>query len=275
MPISLGEEIANQGWRTGSVISHDMVPRITDNLTHAGGPHALVGDDDWLVVASQTCDLVAKTLDQEPFVEVLHCRPIRKLRSQHKDLRSTRVLDFKPNREEHPQILLSAHAARDHFYIPRELLRLSPPDAARRLDAISTRRLLVWFALRYSRPAWPDEFVRRIGDKKRDLEASVELLKDDIAEVRISIVEKDEELPEGVGYHVAIFFVVDERIWDAEPDCREHVNAAYAKFIGVLGRCGGVEIDTDNSGVFSGGEFTWQVTRLSDEWNYANLSHYD
>ena len=223
----------------------------------------------------QTCDIVAMKLDQEPFIEVLHCRRIEKLRQQFKELRSTRVLDFKPNREEHSTVVLSAHAVRDRFCIPRELLRDTPPDEARNLDSTAASRLLAWFALRYSRPAWPDAFVRRIRHTSSDLEAIVALLKDDIAEVRISIAEKNDELREGESYHVAIFFVVDEEVWDADPGCREQVNAAYAKFIEKLRTCEGIEIDIDNSGVFSGGEFTWQVTKLSDEWNFANLSHCD
>lgn len=45
-------------------------------------------------------------LDAEPLVEILHCRPIPKLRKGTKELRSTRILDFKPNREAHGDLCL-------------------------------------------------------------------------------------------------------------------------------------------------------------------------
>ena len=251
----------------------EMAQRLVPYLTRVGAQPAVVGPMDWLVVASQTCDVVAKTVAQEPFVEVLHCRPIAKLRAQYKELRSTRVLDFKPNRETHEAIVLSAHAIGDRYCVPRDLLLEASPDIERSLSTVSANRVLAWFALRYARPAWPDAFVKRVEESAEDLESILEPLKEDIAQVRISIVEKDDELMEGASYHVAVFFVVDEDVWNDDPNSREEVNAAFAKFVEKLNGCQGVEIDQELSGVFSGEKFSWQATKLSDEWNFANLSH--
>ena len=83
----------------------------------------------------------------------------------------------------------------------------------------------------------------------------------------------DEELDEGESYHVAVFFVVDEEVWDDDVEGREAIQAAFAKFTSELESCDGIEVDKENSDVVSGGMFTWQETRATDEWNFANLSH--
>jgi hypothetical protein len=276
LPPTFGEEISEQGWCTGAVVAHADVRALAQYLVRPGADQPTAMEpNDWLVVVSQTCDVQTTKLDAEPFVEVLHCRPRDKMRTQHKELRSTRILDFKPNRQTHEAVVLSAHAVADRYHVPREVLKDRAPDDARRLSEVSTSRVLAWYALRYGRPIWPDEFVARIAKTKAALEVALEPLKDDIAEVRVGIAEKDQELVEGEAYHVAVYFVVNEARWEADVDGRSAIQAAFAKFVSELARCDGIEVNEDLSGVVSGGEFTWQETKVTDEWNFANLSHRD
>lgn len=268
-----GDEVAEKGWCTGAVVPQAMVPAIVGHLARPGGNPTQIAENDWLVIVSQTCDVLATKLEAEPLVEILHCRPIPKLRKGMKELRSTRTLDFKPNRDTHPELCLSAHAIVDRYEVPREFLRDHAPDAARRLSTIATARVLAWYALRYGRPIWPDNFVGRISGVKDALESALEPLKDDIAEVRVGIAEKDDELDEGEDYHLAVFFVVDEDVWNEDVDGRVAIHAAFAQFTAELDGCDGIEVNKDLSGVVSGGVFTWQETRSTENWNFANLSH--
>lgn len=274
MPPTFGEEVAKQGWGTGMVVAPADVPAIAQYMARPGaGQPTAIEPQDWLVVVSQTCDVLAAKLDAEPFVEVLHCRPREKLRTQHKELRSTRILDFKPNRRTHEAVVLSAHAIADRYLLPRVVLKDLVPDETRRLSEVSTSRVLAWYSLRYGRAIWPDAFVSRIGKAKTALEEAIEPLKDDIAEVRVGIAEKDLELGEGRAYHVAVYFVVDEAVWEGDVEGRVAIQAAFAKFVSQLAGCNGIEVDEELSEVVSGAEFTWQETRATDEWNFANLSH--
>lgn len=270
-----GEEIAEKGWCTGAVAPQAMVLAIAVHLARPDASPVQVAENDWLVVVSQTCDVLATKLEAEPLVEILHCRPISKLRKGTKELRSTRTLDFKPNRETHPELCLSAHAIVDRYEVPREFLRDHAADAARHLSEVATARVLAWYALRYGRPIWPDNFVGRISGVKDALEAALEPLKDDIAEVRVAILQKNRELEEGEDYHMTVFFVVDEEVWNGDIDGRKVIYAAFAKFTAELEGCDGIEVDKELSVVVSGGVFTWQETRTTDEWNFANLSHRD
>jgi hypothetical protein len=276
LPATFGDEVAEQGWCTGAVIAHADALALGQYLGRPGvAQPTTVESHDWLVVVSQTCDVLAAKLEAEPFVEVLHCRPTDKLRSQYKELRSTRVLDFKPNRQTHETVVLSAHAVADRYLLPREVLKDRAADGQRRLSDVSTSRVLAWYALRYGRPTWPDEFVARIGKARIALEEAIEPLKDDIAEVRVGILEKDEELGPDRAYHVAVYFVVDETIWNADVDGRAAIQEVFATFVSRLAACRGIALDEELSEVVSGGEFTWQEVKATDEWNFANLSYRD
>jgi hypothetical protein len=97
--VALGDDVAQRGWQTSSVMPADLLPLLAPHLTRPGLAATGVGADDWLVVISQTCDILATRLDAEPCVEVLRCRPVAgKPRKGRRDLQSARCLDFRPNR---------------------------------------------------------------------------------------------------------------------------------------------------------------------------------
>jgi len=276
--LALGDDVAQRGWRTGSVVSAEMLPLLQPHLTRHDQPPAQVTADDWLVVVSQTCDIVAPKLEAEPFVEVLLCKPIPgKPRKGRRNLESTRYLDFRPNRETHTGLVLSAHAVADRYVIPRNLLAANEPDQARCLDKIASSRVLAWYALRAGRPSWPNKFCDRIHSATDALKDALDLdlFADDKSEVRVAIVEKERELKEGEPYHVAVYFVVDENTWDSDIEGREAINGAFAKFVSELDACAGVKVNQELSGVIPGNEFSWQDTQQTDQWNFANLSHRD
>ncbi|MDD2768392.1 MAG: hypothetical protein PHT19_06640 [Methylococcus sp.] len=276
--MTFGDDVAQRGWRTGSVVSVEMLPLLQLHPTRHDQPLIQVTADDWLVVVSQTCDVVAPKLDAEPLVEVLLCRPISgRPRKGRRNLESTCYLDFLPNRETHADLVLSAHAVADRYVIPRNLLTANNPDQARSLDGIAASRVLAWYALRAGRPSWPNKFCDRIHSATDALKDALDLnlFADDESEVRVAIVEKERELEDGESYHVAVYFVVDQNTWDSDIEGREAINAAYSKFVTELDACAGVEVDQKLSGVVPGDEFSWQDTKQTDLWNFANLSHRD
>ncbi|MEI8572888.1 hypothetical protein J0667_13125 [Methylomonas sp. WH-1] len=276
--MAFGDDITLRGWRTGSVISVEMLTLLQPHLTRHDQQSTLVATDDWLVVISQTCDIVAPKLEAEPLVELLLCKPISgKPRKGQRNLESTRYLDFRPNRETHPDIVLSAHAVADRHVIPRDLLTTNEPDRVRWLDHISSQRILAWYALRAGRPSWPNNLCDRIRNATGALKDALDLdlFANDKSEVRVAIAEKDQELENGESYHLAVYFVVDEDTWNGDSDDRKAINIAFAKFVSELDACEGIDVNQDLSGVVPGNEFSWQETQQTDQWNFANLSHRD
>lgn len=269
----LGKALHDAGWRTGSVLPTSSHEELSSIMEHPGLPRPEVAPNDWLVVVSQTCDLVAPKEAAEPFVEVLHCGPIPKLRSGYKEIRSTRYLDFRPNKEAFPDIVLNAHASRDRYFVPRSHLLTLAPDSERVLSSISVARITAWLSLRYGRPAWPNEVVRRLQPVKKELESILEPLRDDIAEVRVAFAPNDQELAPSDAYQVAVWFVVDEESWLESPEIRASAQEAFRGFVSALKSCDGFSINEEISDVVSGAAFTWQQTKMTDEWNFANLSY--
>jgi hypothetical protein len=275
---TLGQQLIDLGWQCGSVLPESIYLAIVRYLCH---PEESISPPpvptDWMVLISQTCDVVAPTLLQEPYIEILWCRAIDKPRSQFRDLRSTRQLDFRPNRQTHPTTVLNVRASQDRYLIPRALLACNSPRPDRRLSDISVRRLQAWIAIRYTRPAWPDAFVERITavSKNQLLKALETVEHDDIAEVRVALSPNDTELNDAGSYMVAVFFIVDEQIWQTEPSRRHAVYTAFSHFISTLKSCTGIAVDETLSGVVNGATFSWQQVQSTDLWNFANLTHRD
>ena len=271
--MSFGSDLDEKGWQAGAVVSQDMLPAVVPLLSRAGLPPPVIDGGDWLVVVSQTCDVVAAKEEAEPLVELLHCRPIANLRAEFQGRKSTRRLDFRPNKADLPAAFLSAHALADRYEVPRALFLHHEPDQGRNLSKNAVTNLQAWYALRYSRPAWPDAFNDRWSPAKKALLKVLHPLKEDVAEVRVAILERDDELPAGSDYHVSLFFIVDDETWNGDPEARQAALLAFAEFTAALENCDGIEVDKDLSDVLPGGDFSWQLTKSTDEWNFANLSH--
>jgi hypothetical protein len=171
--------------------------------------------------------------------------------------------------------VLTAHAVADRYVIPRQLLAAHDPDAGRALDSAASQKVLAWYALRAGRPSWPNNFCDRVRTVRDALEAALDDMSDEIAEVRVGIVEKDQELEDENPYRISVFFVVDEDIWNNDIAGRKTINAVFAKFVSELNACNGIEVNEVLSAVVSGSEFSWQDTKQTDLWDFANLSHRD
>jgi hypothetical protein len=278
LPDSLGSQLDERGWQAGAVVPHDRVPFFLPHLARYGQEAPTVELHDWLVVISQTCDVLQHDLEKEPLVEILHCRPVDEMRSDFQGRRSTRRLDFRANRKTHVDVCLTAHATVDRYVVPRELLLELLPDEGRQLSEKTVISLQQWYALRYSRPAWPDAFVDRINAAKntrKKLSAALKQVPTDDVEVRVAVQQYDQELPDDQCYNVSVYFVVERDQWNESEEIRAATYRAHAQFVAALCACQGIMVDCELSGVKSGDEFSWQLTRTTDEWNFANLSEHD
>jgi hypothetical protein len=265
---AVGAALDARGWRCGVTIPSEMYAAIGPYLRHAGGAQPpTIEPEDWLVVLSQTCDVVAGKLDQEPLIEVLWCRPISKRRRGYVNRRSTRQLDFRPDVEKSPSFYLTAHATRDRYVVPRELFLDHAPRTDRSLSTRAVQGLQSWYALRYTRPAWPDEFVNLLCPLKEELEAALEGLSDDESELRVAISGNSDL------YRLAVFLIIDEAR-ATEPGYRQVALQTFGDFISILRKCGRIEID-DLSKVVVGNEFSWQAMQITEVWNFAALTPID
>lgn len=265
-PNRIGERIAANGWKTGSVFSEKLTERIARHLQRSGQPPRAVGKNEWLIVVSQACDVVARKLSQEPYVEVLVAVERRRIDSPKAFLRSTRFLSF------HAQpggTVLEAHAT-DRFWIPRELLDGFSPDAKRSLSNRATQRVCHWLSLRYTRVAWPDALVKRLPSLQ-EMEVVFQNVANSLAELRVAITQIDEELSPGQPYRLTVFAVMDADEFETNPESRAACTKAFHELLDRLRRCKDIEVSED-SDFLSGDKFSWQLLQMTHEWNLANLT---
>lgn len=265
---AVGAALDAKGWRCGATIPSEMYTPVEPYLRHSAADQPpKIPPEDWLVVLSQTCDIVAGKLEQEPLIEVLWCRPISKRRRGYVNRRSTRQLDFRPDAERAPSLYLTAHATRDRYVVPRELFVNHSPRTDRNLSTRAVHGLQSWYALRYTRPAWPDEFVNLLRPVKEELEAALEGLSDDESELRVALSGKPDL------YSLAVFLIIDE-FRAAESGYRQAAQQMFGDFVSILRTCERIEVD-DVSKVVVGNEFSWQAMQITELWNFAALTPID
>ena len=262
--------VKDLGWRCGSVLPVSFYPAVRRYLVQPGSVAPTdIKDEDWLVVISHSCDVTASRLELEPFVEILHCRHVDPSQSQYKNRRSTRRLHLRPNRAISPDFYLDAHATADRYMVPRNVLAVSPPCDKRTLGQEAIDGIQAWYALRCQRPAWPDDLNFRLAPVRDKLEKALKPLNDDNTEIRVSMSFENDR------FRLAVFLIIDQEIWDGTPSERQKAILCFQKFVAILEKCEGIDVDSDLSRPISGAEFSWQDIQSTDTWNFANLTPID
>ena len=93
-PINIGLRLHAAGWKSGSVLTADHAKAIEQLLQRGGHPAYSLLFGEFLVVVSQTCDIVAPKLEAEPYVEVLLLREREAIDWPKAGLRPTRSISL-------------------------------------------------------------------------------------------------------------------------------------------------------------------------------------
>jgi len=262
----IGQRLHTAGWKSGSVLTPGHARAIESVLQRSGRSPEPLLPGDFLIVVSQTCDIVAPKLETEPYIEVLLVHERDAVDSRKSNLRSTRHISFRARPK---GVIYEAHAT-NRFWVPRELFDEYAPDVNRSLDPKASKRLSAWLGLRYTRPAWPEELVRRLP-KPPELEKILKDVSEAVAEIHIAISDANRELPTHEDYRLTVYAIMDADEYRRNRDSREKCTGAFVKLLDLLRQCPGIVVDED-SDLLPGNEFTWQMARMTDQWNLANLT---
>lgn len=162
------EAIERLGWRQGAVLGPQLMRAARDRATRG----LVVHDEDWLVLTSHDCDIVNRSLDKEPFVEVLRAEESSRQAPDRQQAwgRNPRVIQLSV--ESGGRSLVLCAKAHERWMLPRELLCTEAPS--RSLDDKTRRLLAEWLAKRYIRAAFPTEFDARWRSRLRAWTALLE-----------------------------------------------------------------------------------------------------
>lgn len=257
------QRLIELGWQQGILLTPDTHPELTQRA------HYKIGENDLLLIVSQTCDLVQGDFEKEPYFEVLCLHPLeRPPDGNFLNGKNNRRIEFSSALPGNPHEHWYALPFERHLVNRNLLLNIEAPD--RRLEAQHCKMILRWLSLRYTRTAFPEAFVARIneGRNRRDLARIMRELNPDVSNIFVQI-EPFEELDAQANYRMHVILVMDAVHFD-DPQrharCERHREALEA----LLAQCRGIEIGEVD--LESTASVTIEELKAYREWDYSYLS---
>ena len=222
MSFSELEAITANGWTQGSFLSADAAR----DLGLDGG-----GIDGWLI-ASHPCDVVARSLDNEPFVDVV---PVRLIDA----VEGTYAFGGNP-RKLHVAIVGRAFEADliGRRTLQRDLLGNATP--AGNLDKRSARTFAQWLGNRYSRSFFPDAFNSRRQPSSKRVNNILKRLGSNLSGVYIDVT--DAELEDDEAYAVTLLFTTLPEV-AKDPSAWADANKAADQIVELWNDEKGINVD--------------------------------
>ncbi len=215
-------QIESRGWRQGSVLSANLAAQAADHAPK----RITVSIDDWIILTSHDCDIVNRSLQKEPFVEVIRSSRLPE------ETPDRNCIFGKSPREIQLEANLAAHSihlqclAHDRWFIPREWLLRESPCPEKQLRPKVLENLIHWMAKRYLRAALPNQFdARWRNQKKNNLKSWFALLGKYNASIsavyiRLSTMKEieDSTIPYRCSFMIAVPKEVDQQLRDQIED---------------------------------------------------------
>lgn len=245
------ESIREAGWTQGSVL------RIDGGV----GVHGLDDCGTWMVV-SHPCEVVSASVERDPSVQLIR-------------LHSVEVIDGNLTFGKNPrrlQMELGTERAEvrvgEILTVDRTILSRMTPDFT--IAEPQRRMLASWLAARYARPAFADEFNRRLEPARRGIEKILKSAGKHISGIYVATAQ--EELPAETPYRVVIVFTMMASDFDV-PELFAEVSGAGDDVAGLVGSAEGINLASLQT--ISERDISLAHLRIYARWDYESLSHRD
>ena len=256
MSYAAANTIAHYGWEQGSVLKPADVGGVVTE------PALKLGPDDVLIVVSQTCDLVHPSFVGEPFVEVLKAAKVTESNGNLTFGKNPRRLQF-----EIAGVCYDA-SCHDRVRFKRELLVPLMPSLIHQLDQRTVRVIVEWISKRYTRPAFPDEFNRRIDPKRSRLRDVLKRHAGPIDEILINLTP-DGEVKPNIRYKLTVWLVMRECDYE-NTEKKAQAEAAVVPLETHLNSCDGIEVTECK--VLRESAITLDDLRFLVPWDFDDLT---
>lgn len=194
----VGDKLEANGWLQGSVVQSKDVRCLLENTTVA------YDESICLIIATQSCDIANTNLIVDPFIEVSVARVIAKAdgnKTFNKNPRELHSLIYKvtENEEVFRETVVELKAA-EKVPVRKELFQGLYPDNTRHLTNKYLESYIAWLAARYSRPALPTEFNKRIDnvDPKDKRKKKAKQLNNPLSGIYVEIIPDKEIEPDEI-----------------------------------------------------------------------------
>ena len=256
--------IREHGWQQGKVLPKDLLAEI-ENPALRGNFAA----DDIAVVISQDCDIVNPAYDKEPFIEIIKGSLVATENGNLAKGKNPRRIQIK--------LAITGGGERTYEFsihdksrIAKPALEKFAPSPEMELSKPQVALLTQWLAKRYIRPAFPDEFNRRIDAVRKQLKEILEKGGNSIEKLYLGL-SSYEELPEGQEYKVTVIGVMLTEDFENKVLARL-VNEVVGKLGHTLQKCKGITVI--DSSLQPDNNITLQDMRSLADWgDFDHLSH--
>jgi hypothetical protein len=191
------QNVLQKEWRQGSLCSD--IARDALRIT----------SDALAIVLSHDCDIVQPNIEKEPYIEILIASPISQLDGNCTRGKNSRCYHFSFN-----DVSYEIKAV-ERVSVPRQILVDYEPHHLK-LPTEEIKAIVHWFAQRYERPAFPNNFNKRLSKKTK--QTIDRILKESghlISGIYISCPQ--EELSDDMPYDILLYVLMsDEDFGDTE-----------------------------------------------------------
>lgn len=160
----IGTTLELAEWRQGSVVKQEDAVHILNALG------STLGEDEILIVASQSCDIASNRTEIDPTIEFSLGQLKDPANAMYRFNQNPRILHLEllgVNTESQPTTGMTVELlAHKKIVVDKTMLESMKPDPSRNLPQSERDTYVRWLAGRYDRPAFPTEFNRRLDSTK-------------------------------------------------------------------------------------------------------------
>lgn len=252
--------ILENGWKQGIVLT-------SSKLSELG----ITGCDvcDYWVVVTQTCDIAHDAIESEPNIELLGGSIVSENNGNLVNLKNPRKIQQTHQNNNKKQFIVFNIANR--LLIDRNIcIKKKVPEDHYNLSISQLDEIIVLLLNRYRRPAFPDEFERRLKVKAVSLDIKKALKGNVIALEGIYFDLKPEtELSENEEYILKVTGLIDSYSY-GEGDVKDS-NDAFDKFVKAIKKAQGIKVV--HYAVYDPNTFTVLMERELKRYNYDYYSY--
>jgi hypothetical protein len=215
-------------WSQGSLID--------PNALIEAVPGIEIKPNDIVIVISQDCDVVSRSLDAEPLLDIHLARFIDELDGNFTAGKNPRIFDFEDTAVDDT---MQRYRCRDanRRRINRTILVGTIPVG--KLTEQNTRQLAQWTARRFTRAALPNEFNRRLLNARTQLARIAKSAGHSLSAIYVGLSTRT-ELPPADSYRVILVGSIRSSESIAE------ATEAVSKIAALLGALPGIELEDDD-----------------------------
>lgn len=218
------------------------------------------------IVVSQDCDILQTSLEKEPVIELISTQKIGSCNSDLMSGKNPRQLHIE-NKEQAIYLEFFPH---NRYFIARE--HLEPISSAEEFAVTgrSLKILINWITKRYKRPAFPDEFNRRISSK--DIKKIKKVLSEEgkITKGLFVQIAPDKEIGQDEKYNIQVVMLVDKSEYDDSKKLVDIQNG-FDKILQILDTITGLEV-IEGSQVLSMDDVSMHRYSELKQWDFDYLS---